>query len=179
MHLKKLISSFLKKLLKLLKSQMHRRKFHYSKHEKKRKQNYRDKHRAVLTSYDQAVMQVHPSWLNKEFGTICMTNYYPGKKFITQENISSSDGLEAGLMGLLLLAVQRCSIGAGAGISSFSISCFSSSMYSRSFMLGLASFPAGKHVSDTHCWPPQSKPNISSLHPTLYPSDFRQNSASA
>lgn len=46
-------------------------------------------------------------------------------------------------------------------------------------MLGLASFPAGKHASDTHCWPPQSKPNISSLHPTLYPSDFRQNSASA
>ena len=98
---------------------------------------------------------------------------------VTQENISSSDELEAGLMTLLLLAVHRCSIGAGAGISSFSMSCFSSSMNSRSFMLGLDSVPAGKHVSDTHCWPPQSKPNISSLHPTLYPSDFCQKSASA
>ena len=97
----------------------------------------------------------------------------------THENISSSPELEAGLMGLLLRAVQRCSIGAGAGISCFSMSCFRSSMNSRSFMLGLASVPAGKHVSETHCWPPQSKPNISSLHPTLYPSDFLQNSASA
>lgn len=98
---------------------------------------------------------------------------------ITQEKISSSDLLEAGLMGLLLRAVHRCSIGAGAGISSLFISCISSSMYSRSFILGFDKVPAGKHVSDTHCWPPQSKPRISSLQPTLYPSDFLQNSASA
>lgn len=82
-------------------------------------------------------------------------------------------------MRLRLRAVQRCSIGAGAGISSFSISCFSLSMYSRSFMLGLARVPTGKQVSDTHCCPPQSNPKISSAHPTLYPSDFFQNSASA
>lgn len=93
--------------------------------------------------------------------------------------MSSSTVLNAGLMGLLLRVVHRCSIGAGAGIASFSISFFSSSMYSRSFMLGLARVPAGKQHSDTHCWPPQSKPRISSLHPTLYPSDFFQKSASA
>jgi len=50
---------------------MHRQKFNYAKHEKKREQNHRDKHRAMLTSYDQ-VIQVHPSWLNKEFGTMCI-----------------------------------------------------------------------------------------------------------
>lgn len=82
-------------------------------------------------------------------------------------------------MRLWLRAVHRCSIGAGAGIFSLSISFFRSSMYWRSFMFGLASVPTGKQVSETHCWPPQSKPRISSLHPTLYPSDFLQNSASA
>jgi len=82
-------------------------------------------------------------------------------------------------MELWLRAVHRCSMGAGAGISSFSMSCFSFSMNSRSFKLGLARVPAGKQFSETHCWPPQSKPKISSLHPTLYPSDFLQNSASA
>ena len=97
----------------------------------------------------------------------------------THENISSSDGLEAGLMGLWLRAVHRCSIGAGAGTFSFSISFFRSSMYWRSFMFGLPKVPTGKQVSETHCWPPQSKPRISSLHPTRYPSDFLQKSASA
>lgn len=117
---------------------------------KRRWYKQQDKHGAEFTSYDH-VIPVHQSWTIKEFEAKSLLHSYPGKSFITQENISSSDGLEAGLKGLLLLVVQRCSIGAGAGISSFSISCFSSSMYSRSFMLGLASFPAGKHVSDTHC----------------------------
>lgn len=98
---------------------------------------------------------------------------------ITHENISSWDKLEAGLMGLLLEAVHRCSIGAGAGTFSFSMSFLRSSMYWRSFMFGLPKVPTGKQVSETHCWPPQSKPRISSLHPTLYPSDFLQNSTSA
>eukprot|EP01018_Ginkgo_biloba_P030114 Gb_36461 [translate_table: standard] len=48
-----------------------------------------------------------------------------------------------------------------------------------SFKLGFAKVPAGKQTSETHCCPPQSKPKISSLHPTLYPSDFFQYSASA
>jgi hypothetical protein len=47
---------------------------------------------------------------------------------VTHENISSSSELDAGLMGLRLRAVQRCSIGAGAGISSFSINCSNSSI---------------------------------------------------
>ncbi|PPD88145.1 hypothetical protein GOBAR_DD14919 [Gossypium barbadense] len=72
--------------------------------------------------------------------------------------MSSSAELDAGLIGLWLQAVHRCSIGAGAG---------------------LERVPAGKQVSDTHYCPPQSKHKISSLHPTRYPSDFLQNSASA
>ena len=98
---------------------------------------------------------------------------------ITQEKRSSSAALEAGLIGLLLRAVHRCSIGAGAGIISFSISCITSSMNWRSFILGFVKVPAGKQVSETHCWPPQSKPRISSLHPNLYRSDFVKKSASA
>ena len=70
-------------------------------------------------------------------------------------------------------------MGAGAGIFSLPINCINSSMYSKSFMLGLDSVPVGKQISETHCCPPQSKPKISSLQPTLYPSDFLQNSASA
>lgn len=97
----------------------------------------------------------------------------------TQEKISSSMELDAGLIELLLLAVHLCSIGAGAGTSSFSISFNNSSMKSKSFMLGLARVPAGKQFSETNCWPPQSNPKISSLHPTAYPSDFLQYSASA
>jgi len=46
-------------------------------------------------------------------------------------------------------------------------------------MLGLARLPTGKQVSENHCWSPQSKPKISSLHPTLYPSNVLQDSASA
>ena len=110
---------------------------------------------------------------------LVFTKVKRGKTGITHEKMSSSAVLNAGLIGLLLRPVQRCSMGEGAGIASFCINSFSCSMYSRSFMLGLARVPAGKQVSDTHCWPPQSKPRISSLHPTLYPSDFFQNSASA
>lgn len=39
--------------------------------------------------------------------------------------------------------------------------------------------PVGMATSKTHCWPPQSKPRSSSLHPTRDPLLLFQNSASA
>lgn len=108
-----------------------------------------------------------------------MNNKFFIKKRLTHEKISSFDSLEAGLIKLLLEADHRCSIGEGAGISSFSINSITSSINLRSFIFGFDKVPAGKHVSETHCWPPQSNPKISSLHPTLNPSDLFQNSDSA
>lgn len=90
----------------------------------------------------------------------------------------SGDESKAGLRGLRLLAVHRCSMGDGAGMPSLLIRFMTCSIYFKSCMSGFWIVPVGKHVSETHCWPPQSKPKISSLQPTLLPSLFFQYSAS-
>mmetsp|Transcript_29097 Transcript_29097/g.74253 ORF Transcript_29097/g.74253 Transcript_29097/m.74253 type:complete len:302 (+) Transcript_29097:588-1493(+) len=94
---------------------------------------------------------------------------------------TSSAGPRAGLSAERDPAVQRCSMGAGAGTLCALISLSSASMYSMSRVTPLraASLPTGNAVSSTHCCPPQSKPSTSSLHPTRTPADAAQHAASA
>ena len=80
-------------------------------------------------------------------------------------------------MALALSLLHRCSMGAGAGIFSLSMSSSTCSMKPRSAPVGLCREPAGKATSLTHCSPPQSNCSRSTLRPTRKLSLSRQNSA--
>mmetsp|Transcript_10578 Transcript_10578/g.34952 ORF Transcript_10578/g.34952 Transcript_10578/m.34952 type:complete len:274 (+) Transcript_10578:510-1331(+) len=76
-------------------------------------------------------------------------------------------------------AVHRCSMGAGAGMPSASITPRRSRRYWTSRPEGSERRPAGKAHSLTHCWPPHSKFSFFDESATSTPCDRRQNSASA
>mmetsp|Transcript_11696 Transcript_11696/g.38881 ORF Transcript_11696/g.38881 Transcript_11696/m.38881 type:complete len:204 (-) Transcript_11696:1390-2001(-) len=77
-------------------------------------------------------------------------------------------------------ALQRCSIGAGAGIPSCSMICNSSVMYCKSApVFDPKESPVLNATSNTCCWPPQSNPRIWSLQSHRVPQLRRQNSPSA
>mmetsp|Transcript_18685 Transcript_18685/g.56486 ORF Transcript_18685/g.56486 Transcript_18685/m.56486 type:complete len:279 (+) Transcript_18685:582-1418(+) len=97
----------------------------------------------------------------------------------TQLVMASGSNAAAGDMAEALREHQRCSMGAGAPMPMASMSPSSCSMYCRSAPLGFCRVPAGKAVSRTHCWPPQSKPSSESEGPHRYPELRRQKSASA
>mmetsp|Transcript_4631 Transcript_4631/g.13180 ORF Transcript_4631/g.13180 Transcript_4631/m.13180 type:complete len:260 (+) Transcript_4631:1231-2010(+) len=103
-----------------------------------------------------------------------------GRYMMIPTQLWSDSGVpEQGDMLLELPLVQRCSIGLGAGILFLLISLSSSSIYEMSHPLGWSLVPHGNATSNTHCWPPQSNPRISSLYPTRIPSFDFQNAASA